>query len=162
MRLMIVKSRMETKRGGKNNSLELFMSVQTKNTIKEIFFLTISVLLFEGVMGLGVFWPFLLKQTERKNSFWLAFFCGVLFSLFYNQKIGLMSLFLLVVMAGIHLIMGGGSRGKIIMVMSLIANFVFDRYFGLSWSLWEGLVILVVCLLFAKDLESQETIKINF
>jgi hypothetical protein len=153
---------METKRGGKNNSLELFMSVQTKNTIKEIFFLTISVLLFEGVMGLGVFWPFLLNQTERKNSFWLAFFCGVLFSLFYNQKIGLMSLFLVTVMVGMHLMVGGGGKGKIIMTVSLIANFVFDRLFGLNWSLWEGLVILVVCLLFAKDLESQETIKINF
>lgn len=137
--------------------------MQTKNIIKQIVLFIISLVVAEGIFGVSLFWPFLLLLKDKKWVFWLAFGTGLFLSSIYNQKIGLMSLFLVVVMTLLYLFMNN-SRGfnKWVMVVSVIVSAVFDLAFGLPWTVWEILLIAMISAWAGNAFESTETIKLNY
>jgi hypothetical protein len=137
--------------------------MQTKNIIKQIVLFFISLVLLEGIFGISLFWPFLLLMKDRKWAFWLAFGSGLFLSSIYNQKIGLMSLFLVVVMTLLHLFMNN-SRGfnKWVMVVSVVVVSVFDLVFGLPLTIWEIAIVALVSAWAGNTFESSETIKLNY
>lgn len=117
----------------------------------------------EGLFGFGLYWPFLLILKDKGWSFWVAFLAGIFLSVMYSQKIGLMSLYLVGVLTLISLFVGSGrGLGKWVTFISLLAACGFDLLFGLHFSIWEALALVVAGLLVGKFFESTETIKINF
>jgi len=56
----------------------------------------------------------------------------------------------------------GRGLGKWVTFISLLAACGFDLLFGLHFSIWEALALVVAGLLVGKFFESTETIKINF
>lgn len=100
----------------------------------------LSVLVGEGVLGLGIFWPFLLVLLDWRGVYWLALAVGILVSVIYRLPMGLPSLFLVVVVGGLSLFFNSRKEtGGVILLISLVANLVFDRVFGLPWS-WFDLI----------------------
>src|SRR3989339_90667 len=72
----------------------MFNFHQSKNIINTVLIISLSVLLGEGVMGLGFFWPFLLILLDWRWIYWLSISVGVLISAIYRLPVGLPSLFL--------------------------------------------------------------------
>lgn len=136
--------------------------MQTKNTIKQVSLLLLSLIVAEGIFGVGLYWPVILAMKNRTGIFWIVFACGLFLSSLYSQKIGPMSIFLVAVL-GVATLTINNSRGlgKLILIISLILNFVFDKLFGLQWSLFEMIILVVLGLVISSDQDSQETIKIN-
>lgn len=139
------------------------MDKQSKNTTKTVLTLLIMVLLGEGVLGWGVFWPFLLTLLNWSGVYWLAFVVGVLISVLRGLSIGLPSLFILVVVGGLSLVMSNRKEtGWAIVILGVASSIVFDIAFGLSWSLWEILAVLISGLLALSWFERTETLRINY
>jgi len=121
------------------------------------------VLLGEGVLGWGLFWPFLLTLLNWNGVYWLAFGVGILISVLRGLSIGLPSLFILVVIGGLSIIMSTRKEmGWVMVLLGVVCSVVFDMAFGLSWSLWETLVVLLSGLLALSWFERTETIRINY
>lgn len=122
-----------------------------------------SLVIGEGIFGVGVYWPFLLSMKDKKWIFWLAFGCGLFLSVVYSQKIGLMSLFLTAVVTLVYLFVGGNrGHGKWLALISIVVSGVFDLAFGLPWSIWEVVFLVVTGLWASHILEEQESIKLNY
>ena len=154
---------METSKGGRKRSLELFKLMQTKNTIKQLTILFLGLVIGEGIFGVGVYWPLLLIMKDKKWIFWLAFGCGLFLSVIYSQKIGLMSLFLTAVVTLVYLFVGGSrGHGKWLALISIVVSGGFDFVFGLPWSVWEVAFLAVAGLWVSHVLEGQESIKLNY
>lgn len=136
--------------------------MQTKNTIKQLGLLFLLLFVAEGVFGFGLYWPVLISMKDKRWVFWLAFGCGLFLSLIYTQSAGLMSLFLVGVMAIISFVATGSGGSKWILVVAVAVNIVFDLVFGLSWNIWESLAIVLVSLLTQNEREAQESIKLNY
>lgn len=123
----------------------------------------ISVLIGEGVFGLGFFWPFLLILLEWRGIYWLSLAIGILISVIYQIPIGLPSLFLVVVAGGLSLIFSSRKEtGLVILVVSLLANFVFDKAFGLSWGIFDLVLTTLAWFVAVTWFERGESIKINY
>ncbi len=136
---------------------------QSKNIIKAVVVVLLSILLGEGVLGLGFFWPFLLMLLDWRWIYWLAFFLGILISALYRLPIGLPSLFLVVIVGGLSFLLSKGKEtGWIILVVSLVGNFIFDKVFGFYWSVWDIVSIAIAWSLAVRGFERTETIKINY
>lgn len=136
---------------------------QTRNIIKAVGTVLLSVAVGEGVLGLGLFWPFLLILLDWSGVYWLSLAVGILISSLYRLPIGYPALFMVAVVGGLSLLLGKGKEaGWIILAISLLANAVFDKVFGLGWSLWEAGSIVVVWIVATKWQEGSETIKINY
>ncbi|HSV94973.1 MAG TPA: hypothetical protein VLH94_03320 [Spirochaetia bacterium] len=139
------------------------MDKQSKNTTKTILTLLAMVLLGEGVLGWGLYWPFLLTLINRGGVYWLALGVGILVSVLRGLSVGLPSLFILVVVGGLSLVMSTRKEvGWIIILLGALCSVVFDIVFGLSWSIWEVLAIIVVGFFSLSWFEKTETIRINY
>lgn len=139
------------------------MDKQSKNTTKTVLTLVVMVLLGEGVLGWGLFWPFLLTLLNWSGVYWLALAVGILVSVLRGLSIGLPSLFILVVVGGLSLVMSARKEmGWAIVLLGMICSVVFDIVFGLKWSLWEILAVLVSGLVALSWFERSETIRINY
>lgn len=136
---------------------------QSKNITKAVLTVLFCVLLGEGVLGLGFFWPFLLILLEWQGVYWLAFLLGIIISVIYRMPIGLPSMFLVVVVSGLSLVFGSRKEtGWVILIVSLVANLVFDQVFGLPWSLFDFLSILLGWMMAVAWFEKGESIRINY
>ena len=141
----------------------MFNFHQSKNIINTVLIISLSVLLGEGVMGLGFFWPFLLILLDWRWIYWLSISVGVLISAIYRLPVGLPSLFLVVVTGGLSFVIGKEREaGWIILIVALIANFVFDKVFGFSWNIWDVVSVVVAWLVAVRWFDRAETIKINY
>ena len=115
------------------------------------------------MFGFGLFWPFLLALKDKRWVYWVAFFCGIFLSVMYSQKIGLMSLYMVGVLALMSMFMGSGRGfGKWLVLISVVVAVVFDLCFGLHFSIWEGIALVITGFFASKFFETSETIKINF
>lgn len=139
------------------------MQNQSKNTIKTILTLLALVVLGEGVLGWGMFWPFLLVLLNWGGVYWLAFGVGILVSVLRGISIGLPSLFILVVVGGLSLLMSARKEvGWVLIVISVVASVVFDVVFNLGWSVWEAVAVFVAGVIAMSWFERSETIRINY
>lgn len=137
--------------------------MQSKNTTKTVVTLFTLVLLGEGVLGWGVFWPFLLMLLNRQGVYWLAFGVGILISVLRGLSVGLPSLFILVVIGGLSFIMSAKKEmGWALVLIAIVCNVVFDMVFGLEFSVWETLAVAVFGLWAVSWFERTETIRINY
>ncbi len=139
------------------------MDKQSKNTIKTVSAVIIMVLLGEGVLGWGLYWPFLLSLLNWSGVYWLALVIGVLISVLQGLSIGLPSLFILVVVGGLSFLLNARKEmGWIIILLGVVCCVVFDIVFDLSWSIWEVLALLLSGFLALSWFERTETIRINY
>lgn len=136
---------------------------QSKNIIKAILTVLLAVLIGEGVFGLGFFWPFLLILLDSRWVYWLAFGVGILISVIYRMPIGLPSLFLVTVTGGLSLLFSSRKESSLVLlVVSILANLVFNMAFGLSWNLLELFSVVLAWLVAEAWFERGESIKINY
>lgn len=134
----------------------------SKNTIKAILAVLVSVFVGEGVLGIGIFWPFLFILLDWRTVYWFVLVLGVIISGLYRIPVGLPSLFLVTVIGGLSFILSSRKEnGWMILLISLVCNYVFDLVFGLGWTAWEILATLIAWFVSSKWFES-ETIKINY
>lgn len=139
------------------------MDKQSKNTTKTVLTLLLMVLLGEGVLGWGLYWPFLLILLNWGGVYWLAFGVGILVSVLRGLSVGLPSLFILVVVGGLSLVFNAKKEMSwAIVLIGVLSSIVFDIVFGLSWSVWGVLAVLVSGLLAMSLFERTETIRINY
>lgn len=139
------------------------MDKQSKNTTKLVLTVVAMVLFGEGVLGWGIFWPFLLTLLNWSGVYWLAFSVGILVSVLRGLSVGLPSLFILVVIGGLSLLFNARKEmGLAIVLLGIVCSIVFDLVFGLGWSVWEILAVLVSGLWALSWFERTETIRINY
>ncbi len=139
------------------------MERQSKNTIKSVLTILALVVLGEGVLGLGVYWPFLLTMLGWNGVYWLALAIGVLVSVFRGLSIGLPSLFLVAVVGGLSLVTNARKEiGWLLIVLGVLANIVFDLVFSFGWNFWESILVFIAGILAMSWFERSETIKINY
>lgn len=136
---------------------------QVKNTIKLIIAAILATVLGEGVLGLGLYWPFLMLLLEWDGIFWLSLFIGVLISVFNGLPIGFPSL-ILVAMFGIFSVIFGGRRDMtLLMIVALVlANFIFDKLLGLNYGWVEFIIVIGFSLLVLGWGEKNESIHIKY
>lgn len=136
---------------------------QSKNITKAVLTVVLCVLVGEGVFGLGFFWPFLLILLEWQGVYWLALAVGILISTIYRIPIGLPSMFLVVVAGGLSLVFGSRKEtGWVILIVSILANFIFDKVFGLPWSFFDLLANILAWIVAVAWFERGESIKLNY
>jgi hypothetical protein len=139
------------------------MHSQSKNTTKTVVTLLLMVVLGEGVLGWGLYWPFLLTLLNWDRVYWLAFGVGILVSVLRDLSIGLPSLFILMVVGGLSLVVSVRKEiGWTVVLMGVLCSVVFDLIFGLSWSLWEIVAVMLSGVLALSMFERSETIKLNY
>jgi hypothetical protein len=139
------------------------MNGQSKNTIKSVLTVLVLAVFGEGILGWGVYWPFLLVLLNWGGVYWLAFAVGILISVLLGVSVGLPSLFILVVVGGLSLVMNARKEiGWVIVAISVLANVVFDIVFGFGWSFWEIAAVIVSGVLAISWFERSETIRINY
>lgn len=116
----------------------------------------------EGIFGLGFFWPFLFILLEWRSVYWVSLFLGILISALYKMPVGLPSLFLVAVVGGLSFVFSSRKEtGWVMLLISVIANFVFDKSFGLTWSAWEILFVFFAWLVAVRWFE-QDSIKLSY
>lgn len=137
--------------------------MQTKNnTIKTIILLLIGLFLGEGVLGLGLFWPYLFLLNLGVYSYWLVFLIGLFLSIYYGQNLGLMSAYMLSCLFLWQSLVGLDKFGSVLLIFfSLAANIFFDLFFGFGFSFWENLLLVLLSLVLARSMEKSSVIKIN-
>ncbi|HOX95799.1 MAG TPA: hypothetical protein PLI45_00240 [Candidatus Woesebacteria bacterium] len=136
---------------------------QSKNNIKTIITVLVLVILGEGVLGWGLYWPFLLALLNWRGVYWLAFGVGILISVLRGMSIGLPSLFILVVVGGLSLLLNARKEVSwVLIVIGAVASIVFDMVFGLDWSIWEVIAVLIAGVVAVSWFERSETIRINY
>jgi len=139
------------------------MSGQSKNTIKSVLTVLILTILGEGILGWGVYWPFLLMLLNWGGVYWLALGVGILVSVLRGVSVGLPSLFILVVVGGLSLVMNARKEiGWVMVIISVLANVAFDVVFGFSWSIWEVIAVIISGVVAISWFERSETIRINY
>ena len=57
----------------------------------------LALFLGEGVLGLGIYWPFVLLLSEWPGVYWFGLIFGIVISLVADIGLGLPSLFMVVV-----------------------------------------------------------------
>jgi len=141
----------------------MFNYNQSKNIINAVLTILLAVILGEGVLGLGFFWPFLLILLDWRWIYWLSILLGVLISAIYRLPMGYPSLFLVVVTGGLSFVIGKEREaGWIILIVALIANFVFDKGFGFSWNIWDTVSVVAAWTVAVRWFDRAENIKVNY
>ncbi len=157
---------METNNGSssKFNFVEIIMlEKQSKNIIKIVLAVILSVLIGEGALGLGIFWPFLLILLDWRGAYWLALAVGILVSVIYRLPVGLPSLFIVMVAGGLSLFFNSRKEtGVAILVVSWVANLVFDKVFGLPWSWFDLVAVGLAWVVALTWFEKGESIKLSY
>jgi len=136
---------------------------QDKNIIKTVVAVAVAAIIGEGILGWGLYWPFLLLLIEWDGVFWLAFFIGILVGSFSGVPVGFASLFMLAAVGAVHLFAGWKKGTSLeLAVFSIVLNFLFDKVFGLSWSIWE-MVLVFICAIVVFGWESKaESIRVRY
>lgn len=133
-----------------------------KNIIKVIALALLAVLVGEGVLGWGLYWPLLILLLDWEGVYWVAFLVGILISVLNGSSVGPASLGLVSFIGVFSLIFGSRMDFKgLMMILAIGANFVFDRVFGLPWSFWEMIAVIGVSLVVFNWGERHEQIRIN-
>ena len=136
---------------------------QVKNTIKVLLGAILAVVIGEGILGWGLYWPFLFILLEWNGIYWFALILGILISVFNGVPVGLPSLFLVVVVGVMSIFFDNRKDLLLVMaILSMVANFIFDKLFGLNWSVIEGLVVLVFSFFVLSLGERAESIHIKY
>ena len=136
---------------------------QTKNTIKTVSTVLLLIVFGEGVLGWGLYWPFLLTMLDWGGVYWLSLGVGMLVSVLRGLSIGLPSLFILAVVGLLSLVMNAKKEiGWAIVVIGVVSSIVTDVIFGLGWSVWEVLAVVVAGIMAVSWFERSETIRINY
>lgn len=139
------------------------MGGQSKNTIKVVIAVLLAVAFGEGVMGWGLYWPFLLLLLDSRFVYWLAFVVGIFVSVFRGIPVGLPSVFLVMVVGAMSILMSSRRENSVvILVVAVVANFIFDKVFGFGSSIWEIVAIVVCGVIGMRWFERSETIRINY
>jgi hypothetical protein len=139
------------------------MDKQSKNTIKTVLTILLLAVLSEGVLGWGLYWPFLLTLLNWSGVYWLGLGIGVLVSVLRGLSVGLPSLFILVVVGGLSFVLSTKKEmGWAIVIIGMVCNIVFDLVFGLGWSALETIAVFVSGLIALSWFERSETIRINY
>jgi len=136
---------------------------QDKNIIKAIVAVAAAAIIGEGILGLGLYWSFLLLLVEWDGVFWLTFFIGILVGSFSGIPVGFASLFMLVSVGFVH-VFAGWKKGTSLelAVFSVVLNFAFDKIFGLRWSIGEmALVFICAIVVFGRESKS-ESIRVRY
>lgn len=137
--------------------------MQTKNITKTIVLALLALFFGEGIFGLGVYWPFLFWLDDWRGIYWFGLWFGILVSLVSQIKIGWPSLFFVLVLGAMAKLLGPKRSTRwALVVLGAGLNFVFDKIFGLNWSIWEMFLVLGIGFVVGRDLERQETIRINY
>jgi len=136
---------------------------QSKNTIKALIAVFVSVVIGEGIFGWGLYWPFLLILINWSGVYWWSLFAGILISVLNNISVGLPSLFIVFVIGCLSLFMRARKEmGIVILIISIMANFVFDKVFGLPWSVLESITLIIVSAIAISWFEKGESIRLNY
>ena len=136
---------------------------QSKNTIKVVIAVLLSVSFGEGVLGWGLYWPFLLLLLDWSGVYWLSLVVGIFVSIFRGISVGLPSVFILLVVGTLSMLMSSRREtGTMILIMAVIANFVFDKMFGFGVSMWETVAVVICGVMGMRWFEKGETIRISY
>lgn len=136
---------------------------QSKNTIKIVLAVILATFLGEGVLGWGLYWPFLLLLLDWGGVYWLAFVVGIFVSIFRGVPVGMPSVFLLVVVGALSILMGSRREMRlIILLLGIVINFIFDTVFHFGTSFWEVAAIIICGLVGVRWFERSETIRLNY
>lgn len=136
---------------------------QSKNTIKTVITVLVMVIFGEGVLGWGIYWPFLLVLLGWEGVYWLAFVSGVLISVLRGVSVGMPSLFILVVIGGLSFVVNARKEMSwVIVVISVVASVVFDLVFGFGISVFEIIGVSVSSVLALSWFDRTEAIKIRY
>lgn len=125
---------------------------QTKDTTVKII-LTLLLLFFgESLFSYGWYWPVVLSLGfVSKRAYWYGFVFGILVSGVTRTPLGLASLLIVT-----SLFLFGRLRERVrsnvwlISLAAVLFNLVSDKLMGLSWSVFEGVVIFLTTLLFFR------------
>lgn len=139
------------------------MDGQSKNIIKSVTTLFLLVVFGEGVMGWGLFWPFLLIMIGYKGVYWLAFGVGILVSVFHGLLVGLPSLFILVVVGLLSFFLNVKKEiGWVVVVLGVLCGLVFDLVFGLSFGIVEAVMIVIAGVFAVFIFENSDSISLKY
>lgn len=79
------------------------------------------------------------------------------------MSMGTPSLFLAVVIGGLSFLFSSGKEsGWVMLIISLVANLVFDKAFGFGWSIWDPISVLIAWTVAVRWFERSESIKLNY
>lgn len=136
---------------------------QIKNIIKMSLWVVVATLLGEGVLGVSLYWPFLILLLDWGGVFWIAFVVGILVAVLNGLMIGLPSLLILIAVGIMVLLIGDGQASLmvqmfLIMVLSVLVNIVL----GIHMSVGEELVILLTSLVVLRTGSLGDTIRIKY
>ena len=133
---------------------------QNKNIIKTLTALLAAVIVGEGVLGWGVYWIVILSLIEWGGVFWLGLALGIVVGVLNMVSVGFSGLFVLAVLTVAYLWQGkgGAARGWLVLV-SVIANLMYDKVFGLPWNIGEMVVVLLVALFVFGRGSKEEDVK---
>ena len=136
---------------------------QVKNTIKILALAILAILVGEGFLGWGLYWPFLFVLLEWQGIYWFALALGIVVSVFNGLSVGLPSLFIVTVVGVMSVFFDGRKDLAVVMaILSVVANLIFDKLFGLSWTVWEGLAVFLVSIFVFNLDEKAESIHIKY
>lgn len=136
---------------------------QSKNTIKIVITVLVMVIFGEGVLGWGIYWPFLLVLLGWEGIYWLALVSGVLISILRGMSVGMPSLFILIVIGGLSFVVNARKEMSwVFVVISVVASVVFDLVFGFEVSVFEIIGVTVSSVLAISWFDRTEAIKIRY
>lgn len=120
---------------------------QVKNTTKTVLLVLFFTFLGEGVLGLPLYWPFLLLYINNEGIYWLALVVGILVSFLNGISLGLSSL---VLVLGVVVLSFLGEflrekNGVLILVMVLL-SWLVDRIIGVGHGVWESVILGLVAI----------------
>lgn len=163
-----VQSRMETSRGRRSKLILVeFIKVkmvgnQIKNTIISLALLLTTVVVGEGVLRYGIYWPILIVCLDETWIFWAALVASLLISVFNGVTVGWAGLLLLLIL-GLVALFGGSANEKLrVVVISVVCNAVFDKLMGFQWSLMEMVVVAVSAILVTNYYQRLDIIRIRY
>ncbi|OGD82979.1 hypothetical protein A2572_03500 [Candidatus Collierbacteria bacterium RIFOXYD1_FULL_40_9] len=136
--------------------------MQSKNNIKYLLLFFLGLLLGEAVFGIGLFWSALLVLNIGGYVYWLGLFCGLFLSIYYGQTLGLMSLYIILFLVATYPLFNSGRlKPFLVILVSLVANLLFDYLFGLGFGLGEQLAVFVFSSVLARGVDRDHTIRVN-
>ncbi len=136
--------------------------MQTKNNIKNLSFFFLALFVGEAIFGLGAFWALLLVLNIGGWVYWLGFFAGLFLSVFYGQVLGPMSLFIVLFLVITYFLFSSGRFKPVwVVLVSVLANLLFDYFFGLGFGVWELALVFAVSSLVARTADGDHAIRIN-
>lgn len=136
---------------------------QVKNTIYRSIWVILAVLFGEGILGVSLYWPFLVLLLDWGGVFWVAFGVGVLVAVLNGLTIGLASLVIVLAVGIMMLILGEGQMSLGIQLgLMLLLAVVTNKVLGIHESLGEVVLLVVVSMLVFRAGTPRDTIRIKY